>query len=197
MHTNHFRTGLALILICLITQASYGQRHRKGQYSFSVLGGIMDRIPRGGPLKANQQGYLGRAEFVRYTEAEHYWKAAYQYDRKYYRPDGATLVSARHTVGVDFAPVSLHDYRRTFYLSPVIGLFTGLEIINQNQRDLAIGLIGAQSRFTFGANVGLEGEVFLTDRLSLIGGLTERWYAVTDLSRLHSQAQVGLRFTFY
>ena len=75
MRTNHFIIGLVLILICLMTQASYGQRHRKGQYGFSGLSGIMDRIPRGGLLQANQQGFLARAEFVRYTESEHYWKA--------------------------------------------------------------------------------------------------------------------------
>ena len=185
-----------VMVFTLVSHHSFSQRHRKGQYALSLQGGIMDRLPSGINLRADQQGSVVRTEFVRYTRPEHYWKVGYQYDRKYYQPPGVQVISERHTVGCDYAPVSIHDYRRTFYVSPVLGLFTGLEIVNQDQRDLSIGLIGAQSHFTFGGNIGLEAEVFLTNRTSLIGGITERWYAVSDLNRLHTQAQVGLRFTF-
>ena len=192
----HFLSICLLFTFELISHSSYGQRHRKGQYAFTLQGGIMDRFPSGINLRGDQQGSLVRTEFVRYTRPEHYWKIGYQYDRKYYQPYGVQVFSERHTVGIDYAPVSIHDYRRTVYISPVLGLFTGLEIVNQDQHDLPIGLIGAQSHFTFGGNVGLEAEVFLTDRISLIGGITERWYAVSDLNRLHTQAQLGLRLTF-
>lgn len=185
-----------LLAFELMSYNSFAQRHRKGQYAFSPQGGIMDRFPNGINLRADQQGSLIRTEFVRYTRPEHYWKIGYQYDRKFYQPLGVQVISERHTLGIDYAPVSIHDYHRTFYISPVLGVFTGLEIVNQDQPDLPIGLIGAQNHFTFGGNIGLEAEVFVTDRISLIGGLTERWYAVSDLNRLHTQAQLGLRFTF-
>ena len=184
-----------LLAFELLSHSSFGQRHRKGQYAFSLQGGIMDRFPRGINLRADQQGSLVRTDFVRYTRSEHYWKIGYQYDRKFYQPLGVQVISERHTLGIDYAPISLHNYRRTFYISPVLGIFTGLEIVNQDRHDLPIGFIGAQSHFTFGGNIGLEAEVFLTDRISLIGGITERWYAVSDLNRLHTQAQLGLRFT--
>ena len=186
---------LTLLLVGILTQ-TYGQRHRKGQYGFSLQAGIVDRIPQSNTWRADQQGLLVRADWVRYTRPEHYWKVGYQYDRKYYQVSGTSLFSERHTLGFDYAPVSLHDYRRRFYLSPLLGVFTGFELVNQDRRDLPIGLIGSQSQFTFGGNAGLEAEVFLAEQLSLLAGFTERWYAASELNRLHTQAQVGLRFTF-
>ena len=198
MKTYRLRTGIfVFIYLGMMVVSSYGQRHRMGQFATSLSTGIMDRIPTGLWFKNDQQGLLASVDFVRYTQAEHYWKIGYQYDRKYYVPlADYTLQSERHTLEFAYAPMSVHNYQRSFYISPILGIFSGIETINQDRRELPVGLITAQGRFTFGSSFGLEGEVYLTDKFSLVGGLIERWYGVTDLSRLHTQAQVGLRFTF-
>jgi|GEM_PF-2535951 len=215
-------TLAALTLLGVSTSASYAQRHLKGQHAFGLSVGLVDQIPsmkawRPNAARADNQGYLIRADFTRYTASEHYWMIGFQADRKFYRPqpgeapaglppmgglpvatgDRKPLVSDRYTVSFSYSPVSLHNYRRSFYISPLIGVLAGLEIINNDNRQVEQGYLTARSRGVLGALAGLEAEVFLTEQLALVGQVSERFYLLTDLSKLHSQGSIGLRYTLF
>ncbi len=206
-------TLAALTLLGVSTSASYAQRHLKGQHAFGLSVGLVDQIPSiTNAARADNQGYVIRADFTRYTASEHYWMIGFQADRKFYRPPAGLppisglplatgerkpLVSDRYTVSFSYSPVSLHNYRRSFYISPLIGVLAGLEIINNDKRQVEQGYLVARSRGTLGALAGLEAEVFLTEQLALVGQVSERFYLLTDLSKLHSQGSIGLRYTLF
>ena len=203
------RTKFSLVAGALLwagTTLSYGQRHLKGEHALSLQVGILDQIPSLKNWWADNQGYLTRLDFTRYTAREHYWSLGLQFDRKYYRPAGLSpagvdlprpLISERYTVHFSYSPASLHNYRRSYYISPVIGGLAGLELINRDQRAIPEGYLTAGSRATLGALVGLEAEVFVVNQLSLVGSLSERFYVLTDLNKLHSQGSIGLRYTIF
>ena len=210
-------TLAALTLLGVSTSASYAQRHLKGQHAFGLSVGLVDQIPSITAWRADNQGYLIRADFTRYTASEHYWMIGFQADRKFYRPqpgeapaglppisglplatgESKPLVSDRYTVSFSYSPVSLHNYRRSFYISPLIGVLAGLEIINNDKRQVEQGYLVARSRGALGALAGLEAEVFLTEQLALVGQVSERFYLLTDLSKLHSQGSIGLRYLLF
>jgi hypothetical protein len=202
--TNFTLAALTLLLISAST--TYAQRHLKGQHALGLSVGLVDQIPSMKAFRADNQGYLIRADFTRYTVSEHYWMISLQADRKFYHPPvvgpvvvgmSDPLLSDRYTVSFSYNPVSLHNYRRSFYISPLIGALGGLEIINNDNQQVEQGLLTARSQGTLGILTGLEAEVFLTEQLSLVGNVSERFYLLTDLSKLHSQGSVGLRYSLF
>lgn len=193
---------ILVIGLLLVYQQATAQRHRKGQFGVSAFGGFMDRIPgaQNSPGEAvwtaDQQGFVGSLDFVRYTRQEHFWMIGLQYDVKNYRPISDKLLSERYTANFSYAPFSLHNYKRDFYLSPYVGVLSGVEIINRDKLNTGDGHIQANSAFSLGALAGMELEVFIVPSLSLLLRAEERFNAFSNLNKLHSQGSIGIRYTF-
>nr|WP_281257950.1 conjugal transfer protein TraO [Spirosoma oryzae] len=73
----------------------------------------------------------------------------------------------------------------------------GLERINQNQPELAEGTILTQPAALASMQLGLEGELFLTERTALFVGLHERWLPSSNLTQFRTYGLVGMRFSFF
>lgn len=174
-----------------------GQRHIKGQLAVSPYLGLVDNIPALAHLKANGNGYAVGLNLIRYTKHETFWQIGYQYDVKYYEAVGNTLSTDRHTVNFDYSVTTLHDHRRRFYVSPMVGFHGGFERINGNNPDLPQGRILNQPSGLIGLQSGLDSEWFITERTALSVGIEERYLPYSTVSIFRTYGRIGVRFSFF
>lgn len=188
--------GLWLLLVLFASGPLMAQRHIKGQLALTPMVGFMDRMPTS-LGKAPGQGVAAGLDLTRYTIRETYWKVSYLYDVKYYANFGRYLTSSRHQIGFDWAPLTLRDHRRHFYVAPLIGASVGYELVNKNDVDLAEGVILNRPGGLAGIQVGIEGEYFIGEQLALVGSFQQRYLPFSDVSVFRSYGMVGLRFSFF
>lgn len=191
--------ALALSLVVLLILSTgfplLAQRHIKGQMAFSPHVGLVD----------NKTSLALGLEVVSYRSSERYFKIGYLYDLKYYpyaEGDKLNTVSTRlsadqHTLSFDYAPFPLYDLSRRFYLNPTAGLHAGFERVNEGRRDLASGRITNSSTALIGAQIGVDAEVFFTDKTALVLYFQQRYLPYSNVAQFHTHAGVGLRFTFF
>ena len=190
------RQILSISLLAFSFHQAFSQRHIKGQLALTPYVGIVDKFP-GKPLNGDGQGYVGGIDLVRYTKTETYWKVAYQYDRKFYQFFDDRLMTERHLLSFDWAPVTFHDLRRNYYIMPLIGANVGVETVNRNNLELAQGTILNRSTGTMGLQTGLESEVYFLERTALFLSVSERWLPYSDVGNFRTYGTIGVRFSFF
>jgi len=188
--------GFWLVLALLAAVPSWAQRHIKGQLALTPVVGIMDRLPTS-LGKADGQGLAAGLDLTRYTIKETYWKVSYLYDVKYYANFGRYLTTSRHQLAFDWAPLTLHDQRRRFYIAPLIGASIGYELVNKNEVFLAEGTILNSPSVSAGIQAGIEGELYLAEQLALTASFQQRYLPVSEVSVFRSYGLIGLRFSFF
>lgn len=188
--------GFWLVFALLAPKPAVAQRHIKGQLAITPLIGIMDRLPT--TLKrADGQGLAVGLDFTRYTLKETYWKVSYLYDQKFYADFGRFLTTSRHQLSFDWAPLTLHDHRRHFYIAPLIGASVGYELVNKNEVYLPEGTILNNPSVVAGIQAGIEGEYYVAEKLAVVASFQERYLPISNVSVFRSYGLVGLRFSFF
>lgn len=78
------------------------------------------------------------------------------------------------------------------------GLLGGYELVNNGNQDLPSGaLITSESGFIYGAFVGIDLYIYITDKLSLVAKTNQYYHPVSDLGEWMQFAGAGVRYIIF
>jgi len=193
------RLAFVIILVGL-WQISNAQRHIVGQKGLEISTGILDNF---NVLKDNtvNKAFFFQAAYSWYNQKEDYWKLAFNYNEKRYQ---SGLVSQsyypvkQYTSDFMYFKKVVTDRGRNFYLNLGVGPTAGYETVNNGKYTLSNGAeIRDKNNFIYGAALGADSEVFLTDKIIFLLGFRERYTLNSDVQKLHFQFGAGIKFIIY
>jgi hypothetical protein len=183
---------IALAVLLNIPMLASGQRHLDGTRHLEVTAGFVDHFRTG---KQDNSGFYWNGSYSWFTKRITYWKVGYNGSIKYIS-SGPDLVNVnRHLVeGLIYLPI-LHNQGRDFFINVGIGPNVGYEFINNGRSTLTDGsIVLDDNSFLYGLAAGVDGEIFLSDRVVFLLSLKERWLPQSDLKKFHMNMGAGLKF---
>lgn len=78
------------------------------------------------------------------------------------------------------------------------GLTGGYEYVNNGKNELPNGaLVKSLSDLVYGANIGIDSDIFLNDKLSVVVRLREYWHVYSEIGNLTYYAGAGIKYYIY
>lgn len=186
---------LFVLLTAAAARPAAAQRLYKGQQSLSVSAGFVDNYYL---QRQDNAGYYLRLEFGRVDRRRNSWALGIQGSVKYYDYRGVLTPVAQYVGDVGYQIPLLYNYRRNYALSFQLGANAGYEAIDAARRDFPDGArVAARDRFIYGAYVGGNFRVYLSNRVALFADFKERFLANSDIALFHSNLGVGLQLMLY
>lgn len=182
----------ALVLLLLFPIIASGQRHLDGTRHLEVTAGFVDHFRTG---KQDNSGLYWNAAYSWFTKRGTYWKVGYNGSIKYIS-SGPDLVNVNRQLveGLIYLPI-LHNQGRDFFINVGIGPNIGYEFVNNGRSTLSDGsLVLDNNSFVYGLAAGVDGEIFLSDRIVFLLSVKERWLPQSDLKRFHMNMGAGIKF---
>lgn len=185
---------LFLIVLLCATLPSFAQRHIPGTVGLEIDAGFLDHFKF---QKEDQSGFFGSAALSKFTDAGNYWKYGYTQTLRYYKPiEDMKLVNVQQYTGdIAYFGNLLSNRGSDIYLNFGGGGTLGYESINNGVSSIAPGVaLNEDSRFLYGALIGLDTEIYLSDHFVLMARAAQRWYPSSDVSKWNFNAGIGIKF---
>lgn len=158
---------LSLVLLCLvfsITDSSAQFRHIKGIRSIEVGAGI------------TANGYYGTVGFVSYLSNKLYLTIPAHYEIGNYQDTiQFTAISIDPAINYSIFKSSF------FYLNAKAGLTASYAFIGSSDYSQIEAAVGPNKFMSYGVSFGVEGEIYISDKLSVVPSLRQVKYFSTDL----------------
>lgn len=143
----------------------------------------------------SETGYYFGAAMATYAKHGNKWVFGGEYLGRYYPYKDSHLPVAQFTAESGYYLNILSDPSKTFFLSLGGSAVAGYETINWGDKLLFDGsTLENRDRFVYGGAITLEVETYLTDRVVLLLTGRERILFGSDMTKLHTQFGMGLRF---
>jgi hypothetical protein len=168
-------------------QAS-AQRCLPKMQGIEVSGAFVD----GKPLSA---AFCGGVALSTYTKNGSKWVLGGDYlQREYGYDEDTTIPVAQFTAEGGYYQKLLTDASKTWFIYGGVSALAGYETVNWGKSLLPDGAtLQDRNAFIYGGAVTLNIEVYLTDRLALMGNVRERCLWGNDTGHFHTQYGVGLK----
>ena len=76
-----------------------------------------------------------------------------------------------------------------------VGLTGGYEYVNNGKNELPNGaLLSTKSNAVYGANVGIDSDIYLNDKFSFVIRLREYWHVYSDIGTLIPYGGLGIKY---
>lgn len=180
---------IALIGLVVVSPIS-AQRYFPGQKGLQVAGGLTD----------GRKGFVVSAGYSVYNAHKGHWLFNAEYlQRNYpYRLSQSSISTdipiSQFTFESDYL-LNIFDISKVFFANVGIGAQAGYETLNWGSNLLDDGAtIRSSDRFIYGANVELETETYLSDRVVLLLGVKERCLFGSTTGRFHTVVFAGFKF---
>lgn len=184
---------LTLALCFALSGGAYAQRCLPGMRGIQVTGGMVDGFFSSS--NKNETGYYVSLSMATYARHSNKWVFGAEFLNRYYPYKETRLPVAQFTAEGGYYLNILSDPSKTFFLSLGGSALAGYETVNWGDKLLFDGsTLQSRDRFVYGGAITLEVETYLSDRVVLLLTGRERFLTGSDVSKLHTQFGVGLRF---
>ena len=175
------------VLALTMGQAS-AQRCLPKMQGIEVSGAFVD----GKPLSA---AFSGGVALSTYTKNGSKWVFGGEYLQREYDYDEDTVIPVvQFTAEGGYYQKLLTDASKTLFVYGGASALAGYETVNWGKTLLPDGAtLQDRNAFIYGGAVTLNIEVYLTDRLALMGNVRERCLWGNDTGHFHTQYGVGLK----
>ena len=174
------------VLALTMGQAS-AQRCLPKMQGIEVNGGFVDG-------KALSAAFSGGAALSTYTKNGSKWIFGGEYLQRDYGYSDTTIPVAQFTAEVGYYKKLLTDASKTFFIYGGVSALAGYESVNWGKTLLDDGaMLTDKDAFIYGGAVTLNIEVYLSDRLALMGNVRERCLWGNDTGHFHIQYGIGLK----
>lgn len=174
------KRGLILAIFFPFVQ-TYGQNS-----AVSITSGITED---GYAVLASYNYYLKNDNFVQISTFVSFAEDDYLKDLKIPYND--------FTVNAGYYARILKTKNNAVKISLGAGAVFGYESVNQGDRELENGaLVKSESGFIFGGFAGLDADIFLSDKISVIGKFNQYYHHNSDIGQFTPYAGFGLRYFF-
>ena len=174
------------VLALTMGQAS-AQRCLPKMQGIEVSGAFVD----GKPLCA---AFSGGVALSTYTKNGSKWVFGGEYLRREYGYSDMTIPVVQFTAEGGYYKKLLTDASKTLFIYGGASALAGYESVNWGKTLLPDGAtLQDRDAFIYGGALTLNIEVYLSDRLALLGNVRERCLWGNDTGRFHTQYGVGLK----
>lgn len=175
------------VLALTVGQAS-AQRCLPKMQGIELNGGFVD----GKPLSA---AFSGGIALSTYTKNGSKWVFGGEFlQRNYGYGEDTTIPVSQFTAEGGYYKKLLTDASKTLFVYGGVSALAGYESVNWGKTLLSDGAtLQDRDAFIYGGALTLNIEVYLSDRLALIGNVRERCLWGNDTGRFHTQYGVGLK----
>ena len=174
------------VLALTMGQAS-AQRCLPKMQSIEVTGAFVD----GKPLSV---AFSGGVVLSTYTKNSSKWVFGGEYLQRNYDYSDTTIPVAQFTAEGGYYKKLLTDACKTLFVYGGVSALAGYETVNWGKMLLSDGAaLRDRDAFIYGGALTLNVEVYLSDRLALMGNVRERCLWGNDTGRFHTQYGVGLK----
>ena len=174
------------VLALTMGQAS-AQRCLPKMQGIEVNGAFVD----GKPLSAV---FCGGVALSTYTKNGSKWVFGGECLQRDYGYSGMTIPVAQFTAEGGYYKKLLTDASKTLFIYGGASALAGYESVNWGERLLPDGAtLQDRDAFIYGGALTLNIEVYLSDRLALLGNVRERSLWGNDTGHFHTQYGVGLK----
>ncbi len=190
----HHLIGLLwTIVFTLASFTAQAQIHNPQQKMIELGGGLLDGVKA---IKADNSGRWLRLALGKYGKKEGLWQIGLLAQVKYYALPDTSLTGVRqYLMEGTFTPKMLRSADRSLYLSPVLGVITGYESVDDRRADPSGNT--QWSKFLLGCTGGLTGEWNMTQKLALISYARINYMGSSKVQPFHFYYGIGLRFNYF
>ncbi len=182
---------LLAFMLALCSVPATAQRLYKGQKAFGISAGFVDNYYF---QKQDNAGYFGRFEYSSVTRHRNLWVFGVQGSVKYYQYLRSLAAVSQFVGDIGYQVPVLHNYRYSYALSFQLGANGGYEAVNASDREFPNGaIVDARDRFIYGAYVGGNFKVYLSNRTALFVDFKERFLKGSDIADFHSNLGLGVQ----
>lgn len=176
--------------LLLFSTSLFSQRLYTGQKSISLQLGMVDQFKG---LKQANSGVYGQIAYARVNRNMTKWVFGVQASEKYYaNADQLTAVN-QYLGDAGLYGAVLSNYRKNLLISLGAGLTAGHEKIGGEILYKNSEVVPASGRFVCGGYIGVEGEMFITNKLVWVLSIKERLLAGSTLETAHLNAGTGFK----
>jgi hypothetical protein len=154
------------------------------------------QITTGGVNALNlKKGFHWGVALSKYTKHADRWVFGAEYLQKKHTYKDLTVPQSQFSIDAGYYRKFLSDNRKTFFLSVGASAMAGYETINWGEKLLPDGAtIANTDAFLWGAALTLETEIYLSDRVVIIGNVRERLLTGSSIGKLNTRFGVGIKF---
>lgn len=182
------KKGLVIfgVLALMVGQAS-AQRCLPKMQGIEVGGGFVDGKTLG-------KAFCGGASLSTYTKNGSKWVFGGEYLQREYGYADTTIPVAQFTAEGGYYQKLLTDASKTLFVYGGASALAGYESVNWGETLLDDGArLTDKDAFIYGGALTLNVEIYLSDRLALLGNVRERCLWGNDTGHFHTQYGVGLK----
>jgi len=145
--------------------------------------------------KSLNAAFSGGVALSTYTKNGSKWVFGGEYlQRNYAYDEGMTIPVAQFTAEGGYYKKLLTDASKTLFIYGGASTLAGFECVNWGKKILPDGAtLQDRDAFIYGGALTLNIEVYLSDRLALLGNVRERCLWGNDTGHFHTQYGVGLK----
>ncbi|MBB4035438.1 hypothetical protein GGR21_001331 [Dysgonomonas hofstadii] len=183
---------LVFSLSLFITEKAFAQRYLPGQKGIQITASAVDGFKLS---KGDGQAFALGIGTATYNKSGSRWIFAAEYLQKQYDYSSRYVPLSQFTGEIGYYKKFLSDYSKTFFFSIGASAMSGYETVNWGKKELKDGAtLTNKDKFLYGGAIGLEIEIFFTDRMILLIYARERFLPSSTIGKFHFQAGVGIKF---
>jgi hypothetical protein len=187
------RLFLVLMILPLIANGVYAQRHLPGQHGIQITAGTVNGLSL--DQSCPHFGAHAGAAFSTYTKNGNRWVFGGEFLGKCHRYKCWCNPQMQFTGEGGYYLNVLSDKRKTIFCSAGLSALAGYETIRHNKHPLPDGAtINNKDAFLYGGAITLETEVFITDWLVFLANIRERALGGSSIDVFNTQFGLGLKF---
>lgn len=143
-----------------------------------------------------QDGFGGLFNYNYFVDRHDFIEASILFTASKYKYDSDIEIPYNDfTFNLGFSKNVFYNYQNTFNININAGGVFGYETVNRGENNLDNGsLILSKPGFVYGAFIGIDVDLFLTDQLSLVLKTNEYYHANSTLGEFLPYIGLGLRF---
>ena len=174
------------ILLVAVPRVS-AQRYLPGMRGLQVTAGSVNALNL-------DKGFHAGVAFSQYTKRADRWVFGFEYLEKSHTYKDTAIPQSQFTIDGGYYLKFLSTPRKTLFVSIGASAMAGYETINWDEKLLFDGaIIRNNDIFLFGTALTLETEVYIMDRLVLLGSIRERLLFKSSVGRLNTQFGLGIK----
>ena len=178
---------LFIIFLLVAVPHVSAQRYLPGMRGLQVTAGSVNALNL-------DKGFHCGVAFSQYTKRADRWVFGFEYLEKSHAYKDTDIPQSQFTIDGGYYLKFLSTPRKTLFVSIGASAMAGYETINWDEKLLFDGaIIRNGDIFLFGTALTLETEVYIMDRLVLIGSIRERLLFKSSVGRLNTQFGLGIK----
>jgi hypothetical protein len=163
------------------------QRYLPGLRGLQVTAGSVNALNL-------DKGFHAGFAFSQYTKRADRWVFGFEYLEKSHLYKDIVIPQSQFTIDAGYYLKFISDPRKTLFVSIGASGMAGYETINWDEKLLFDGAtIRNGDTFLWGGALTLEMEIYLIDRIVLLGNIRQRLLSGSSVGRLNTQFGAGIK----